>query len=487
MRTIVWAAVSSKPQADEDKDSIPTQIASAREAIERNGWDEVASPLVVGGYSRNYIFLAEASQQVPEYAQLIELATANAFDLLIVRDRSRLGRTDALVAQVDAILRHNGVQILSLDMPTLIQSPEEFREARDRSAIWSSAVERARAEDEITQLKARYQFGMKGRTRRGLHPNSVPFGYRKGDDGVGELYEPEAAVVRLMYHWLLEGKTLSDIQRKLPHHATEHYPQSLSSIKYVLQNPYNCGIVAWSRLYRKWRPKERETWTEGEGLHQPIIDQATWELAQRELERRRGTPRTRYPLTGVVYCRHCGRTMKGATSWNRSRNVYRYYVCARPDCQRNSYRADVLESEMAEWIQLVNEDPAALEDEIQQALARADGAQADEIEQMGATLDRKRKSLHRWATDYELGLLSREDYYTHRARLMDEIASLDAAVAKAAQNAREPDRASEVVGNLAEQTDWMDRETAGLIRTQLASIGLRITIAEGHAEVSLSA
>ncbi len=42
MRCVIWAAVSSKPQASEEKESIPSQIAAARELIERNeGWQSL--------------------------------------------------------------------------------------------------------------------------------------------------------------------------------------------------------------------------------------------------------------------------------------------------------------------------------------------------------------------------------------------------------------------------------------------------------------
>lgn len=69
MRCLIWAAVSSKPQASEEKDSIPSQVKAARELIQRNdGWHEVGEPLVIPGHSRSYIFLADAAADMPVYS-----------------------------------------------------------------------------------------------------------------------------------------------------------------------------------------------------------------------------------------------------------------------------------------------------------------------------------------------------------------------------------------------------------------------------------
>ena len=132
MRCIIWAAVSSKSQASEEKDSIPSQISAAREFIQHNeGWHEIAEPLSIPGHSRSYIFLADAAADTPVYTELMSLARESKIDLLICRGRDPLGRKDALIARVEEYLASYHVQIYSMAMPTRVQDPREFPERKD--------------------------------------------------------------------------------------------------------------------------------------------------------------------------------------------------------------------------------------------------------------------------------------------------------------------------------------------------------------------
>lgn len=218
VRCVIWAAVSSKPQASEEKDSIPSQITAARELIQRNeGWHEVHEPLVIPGHSRSYIFLAEAARDMSVYTELLELTRSGSIDLVVCRGRDRLGRKDALIAQVEEYLASYDVQVYSMAMPTRIQDPREFAERKDRASIWMRSVERAKALDEVTEPQQRFQMGMRSRIRkRGLHANRIPYGYRLRLEGHGVIYEPEAEIVRKIFRWFLGGKGLQGHARSLP-------------------------------------------------------------------------------------------------------------------------------------------------------------------------------------------------------------------------------------------------------------------------------
>ena len=59
MSCLIWAAVSSKPQVSDEKDSIPSQIEAARELIEHNDHQhEVHEPLIIPAHSCDYVLLA---------------------------------------------------------------------------------------------------------------------------------------------------------------------------------------------------------------------------------------------------------------------------------------------------------------------------------------------------------------------------------------------------------------------------------------------
>ena len=115
---IIWASVSTAPQATEDKESLPTQEAEARAVAARHGWD-VIDVLRVTGHSRRYIDIHECSRDM--LAEGI-----NAFDrllwhwqhtknfVLIVRDASRFARTQSLHATVVETTIDKGSRIYSL-------------------------------------------------------------------------------------------------------------------------------------------------------------------------------------------------------------------------------------------------------------------------------------------------------------------------------------------------------------------------------------
>ena len=81
IRVGVWAAVSSRPQADESKESLPSQQAQGREfAAEKGG--EVVRVYEVPGHTRDLIFYADAAEQMPAYAELRRDVEAGRLDVL---------------------------------------------------------------------------------------------------------------------------------------------------------------------------------------------------------------------------------------------------------------------------------------------------------------------------------------------------------------------------------------------------------------------
>jgi DNA invertase Pin-like site-specific DNA recombinase len=125
-RCVVFAAVSSRPQAADDKDSIPSQIERARNVIEQRGWKETHEPLIVPGQSRNIDFLHEAIEEIPPIADLVNLARHGGIDLVVIRDYDRLARTRALLTQLTTYLSRCRVQSYALDKPVEPVHPDEL-------------------------------------------------------------------------------------------------------------------------------------------------------------------------------------------------------------------------------------------------------------------------------------------------------------------------------------------------------------------------
>jgi len=97
------------------------------------------------------------------------------------------------------------------------------------------------------------------------------------------------------------------------HDLTAPYAWSGNSIAHIVSKPEYAGHTVNFRTemvsYKDKRPKrnQQEDWLIFENTHPAIVDQHTWETAQR---RRTVTRRTDHgeanPLTGLVYCADCG-------------------------------------------------------------------------------------------------------------------------------------------------------------------------------------
>jgi len=489
MRCVIWAAVSSRPQAAPEKDSLPSQIDAARQEIARHdSWHEVAEPLIIPGHTRSYLFLADAAQDVPVYSELMSLARTGRIDLLICRSHDRLGRTDALVSQVEGYLRHHGVQVLSLDMPQQVIEPDQYEGRLDRASIWTSAIGRARAEDEMAELRRRHRFGMRARVRSGKHPGKAPLGYEKTKEGL-IIKEPEAEIVRLAFRWFCQGLAPRAIAERLSREAPLPSPITDTGIRYILRNPTYCGSVSYGRT--DGHGHLRSDCLLADGQHEPIISRQEWEAAQAEYERRgrdRRSPYTRYPLSGQVVCGYCGGSMKIHVTTNGARE-YRYYICGAEGCRRNAINAVALEDLVAGWIyRSCQRDELAAT--IQELSERTNDHEEDR-KRLGAAQVRIEQALDRYAEDYEYGLLARHEFYSHKARLEDQSAALADELAALEEKRVDPEQITSALDSLLSLTDaehanrWRDQGNVATVKMALRQAGIHITIKDAHADIPL--
>ena len=71
---VIWAAVSTRPQAVRDV-SLPDQVARARAWLVSRGYTEAHEPLIVPGESRQtLVSLSDAEIAIPQFKQLLDAA-----------------------------------------------------------------------------------------------------------------------------------------------------------------------------------------------------------------------------------------------------------------------------------------------------------------------------------------------------------------------------------------------------------------------------
>jgi DNA invertase Pin-like site-specific DNA recombinase len=115
LRAVVWCAVSTKAQAEEDKTSLLTQEREAREFCASNGWT-IADVLVVPGHSRYIVDFYELAEKASDggcdaFWRLRDHWKAKDFDILIARDADRFAREQAPIALIISSIIQAGARI----------------------------------------------------------------------------------------------------------------------------------------------------------------------------------------------------------------------------------------------------------------------------------------------------------------------------------------------------------------------------------------
>jgi site-specific DNA recombinase len=182
------------------------------------------------------------------------------------------------------------------------------------------------AEFEHATIVDRVTAGLERRVREGKWMSGrTPYGYRR--DKETKMLVPDevrAHVVKRIFDFYAEGKLgTTAIARKLEAEAAPAPRKrgwSPNALQLILANPAYRGLIRWNDTIHQ-------------GLHEPLVEQETFERAQAILARRhedaslrRGNP-TEFLLSGLVRCAHCKRAYVG-TSAHGNGGRYTYYTCS---------------------------------------------------------------------------------------------------------------------------------------------------------------
>ena len=416
LRAVLWAAVSSKPQADEEKESLPEQLAEGRAYAERMGWQVVAS-LTVPGHSREYIHYHDAAQEIEAYAELERLANERSFDVLVARGRDRLGRTDALISTTEAIVASGGAQVLSLAMP------QPIGEQQERGALYIAAIERAGAQSEMVEFRRRHRSGMRGRTLSGKPPSNLPYPYLRNGAGEPELPADRLQVMRRIYEmFVAERRSYNRICRALNSERVLSPGAALwgsSTVRSLLRNPFLRGLIVY------YRNKSAEQQIVAPSRYPAVFTSEEGAAIDAEVQRRGEMGKAAHSnraWTGLIICARCGRRM----TYQAASPRYQYYRCAFyirrrvqgvGECHPNMVRLDKIQAAAQATLAYYCDD-AALED----ALARLNtGAERQQVEQrleeLAEGIARAEAERDRLTTAYLRAILRIDEYEERMADL----------------------------------------------------------------------
>lgn len=170
-RFVTWSAVSSLPQAKKIS-LIEQREINAKHVAHHQG--VAVAHLEVPGESRDIVLFDEACERIEAYAQLRDLINNRAFDVLVCLNRSRLGRTLALVETIAELCRRAKIILYETESP-----PGTLEYAGDTyDNLLLGAIKSAGAQREIAEIQRRHEMGMLGKFRKGEFLAKIPYGWR---------------------------------------------------------------------------------------------------------------------------------------------------------------------------------------------------------------------------------------------------------------------------------------------------------------------
>lgn len=202
--------------------------------------------------------------------------------------------------------------------------------------------------------------------------NIAPFGYDriklKNSKGYTlSINQDEASIVKEIFRlYAFENATINSVAKQLnklnlkPRIANEW---TISSVKDILSNPTYIGKIVWNRRKQKKKTKNghliisrprNKDYLIYNGLHEPIIDNKTWELVQEK--RKQNTPKVKHnntiqnPLVGLVFCEKCAKPMQRRpyTKANKPATL----MCSNPKCDNISSKLYIVEDKIIEALKI---------------------------------------------------------------------------------------------------------------------------------------
>ncbi|NDO18060.1 recombinase family protein [Lachnospiraceae bacterium MD329] len=237
---------------------------------------------------------------------------------------------------------------------------------------------------EYKTINRRLQRGRLASVKEGKYvSNKAPYGYKRiplqNDKGwTLEIAEDEADVIRLIFELYTTGKQQADGTYKrlgtsliAQHLNALKVPTktgtdwSVATIRDILINPVYIGIIRWN-----WRPAKKkmidgqlvtsrprakqEDCIYSKGLHQPIISEETFNLAQEYINSNPPRPigeknTVKNPLSGIVICGKCGRHMVRRPYYKRE--YPDTLMCAATSCNNVSSQLNIVEKRILEALE----------------------------------------------------------------------------------------------------------------------------------------
>lgn len=435
-KVAIYCRVSTTEQAEEGY-SIDEQNIKIREYCEREG-HEIYNLYEDRGISGKNI------TNRPGIKQLLQDATENKFDLVIVWKLNRISRKLLDILNIVELLNKHNIAFRSLTENFETETPSGKLQLNIMGAI---------GEFERETIAENVKMGLLARAKEGRWNGGVVLGYdlvelnnegKKRKNTVLKINEKEANTVRRIFELYSQGhgyKAVVNRINKEGHKTKRNGEFAVSTVKEILQNPVYIGKIRYN-VRQDWSKKRRNNINANpilsDGIHEPIIDVETWNKVQVILKERSKKHNKVYdcefPLTGILKCPVCGAgmTINRSTAKRKdgTRRINEYYSCGNwknkgtAVCNSNSIRVEVADEYVLNKIMEVINDETILKkvvDNINQNKSTKLKPILEQLEQINKEIEKLTSKKNKNIELFEDGIIDKSDLSTRVKSINDDI------------------------------------------------------------------
>ena len=294
-----------------------------------------------------------------DFKRMLRACREGRIDLILCKSVSRFGRNSVDVLRTIRALRERGIGVLF---------EKEAVDTRTMNSELILAFHSAFSQSESESIRENVSRGLRMAYEQGtiaIGPNL--YGFRKSQDGGVEIDEEQAAVVRQIAQWFLDGDSLHTIVDKL---AQRHIPSpkgketwSTPTVRSILSNEKYKGDALLQKTYRPSLFSDRAVKNDGvlkkyyiEDVLPRILEPETFDRIQEELAKRGAKRPTsekaktpfgrysgKYALSTLVVCGQCGALYRRVTWYRKGEKKIVWRCGARLDNKADCTKSPTLE------------------------------------------------------------------------------------------------------------------------------------------------
>ena len=273
--------------------------------------------------------------------------TFRRYDFNQLMDQCLKGKVDMVITKSISRFARNTVDCISWvrklkEKNVAVYFEKENLNTLDDSTEMILTILSSQAQEESRAISTNVKWGYARKFEKGESTRQRSYGFRKAPTGEMCIVEEEAAVIRNMARWFLDGDSLERIKHRLEDAGIEtttgKRTWSTGTIYNILTNEKIMGDVLLQKTFTADYLTKRRVKNSGQqkqyyvkNHHEAIIPKTVYYKIQEEIARRsslkkagtrkgktaQGVYSSKYALTGIMVCNECGAHYR-RTTWAKN-------------------------------------------------------------------------------------------------------------------------------------------------------------------------